>query len=230
MKRINPDTGKPFKRGDKRPSTDVQDGKIFNSYRFNRIQIGGEKAGLFVEDWITEEQLAARYLQEQKQRDIAKKAGSPKRKNPETGKPFKEGYKDSDGRYFLYYHSVLNAETGFLREYWGSKDDYIKMLMRQIAFKTKQRCIEKNLPHDIDTDYLISIYPKDYRCPVLGLKFEYGKGQHQHNHSLDRIIPSKGYVKGNVIFICKLANQIKNSATKEQLQKVTDFYKNLGSS
>ena len=28
MKRLNPDTGKPFKIGDPRPSTDVQDGKV----------------------------------------------------------------------------------------------------------------------------------------------------------------------------------------------------------
>ena len=32
MKRLNPDTGKPFKIGDPRPSTDVQDGKVFGGY------------------------------------------------------------------------------------------------------------------------------------------------------------------------------------------------------
>ena len=229
MKRINPDTGKPFKRGDKRPSTDVQDGKIFNGYRCNRIQIGGEKAGFYGERWVTHDKIDSFNLKKAKEREIAKKAGSPKRKNPETGKPFKEGYKDSDGRYFLRYQDQVSSKTGFLRETWGTKDDYIKRLMQSIARRAKNTCIEKNLPHDIDADYLISIYPKDYRCPILGYKFKYGVS-HQHNHSLDRIIPSKGYVRGNVIFISQLANQIKNSASKEQLQKVTDFYRNLGSS
>lgn len=39
MKRINPDTGKTFKRRDKRPSCDIQDDKLFasNKKRFNLI-------------------------------------------------------------------------------------------------------------------------------------------------------------------------------------------------
>ena len=32
MKRINPDTGKPFKIGDPRPKSDIQDGKVFGGY------------------------------------------------------------------------------------------------------------------------------------------------------------------------------------------------------
>ena len=32
MKRINPDTGKPFEIGDPRPKSDIQDGKVFGGY------------------------------------------------------------------------------------------------------------------------------------------------------------------------------------------------------
>ena len=52
-------------------------------------------------------------------------------------------------------------------------------------------------------------------CPYLGVGFipldkDYG-------YSLDRIDSSKGYVKGNIQVISRLANLMKNNATKEQL-------------
>lgn len=52
-------------------------------------------------------------------------------------------------------------------------------------------------------------------CPYLGVGFipldkDYG-------YSLDRIDSSKGYVKGNIQVISRLANIMKNNATKEQL-------------
>ena len=32
MKRLNPDTGKPFEIGDPRPKSDILDGKVFGGY------------------------------------------------------------------------------------------------------------------------------------------------------------------------------------------------------
>ncbi len=45
--------------------------------------------------------------------------------------------------------------------------------------------------------------------------------------SLDRIIPEKGYVKGNVIVVSNKANVIKNNATPEEIIAVGEFYKKL---
>jgi len=44
-----------------------------------------------------------------------------------------------------------------------------------------------------------------------------GHGYLDSNSSIDRIVPELGYIKGNVQVISRLANQTKNSATKEQL-------------
>lgn len=41
---------------------------------------------------------------------------------------------------------------------------------------------------------------------------------------MDKIDPSRGYVKGNVIVVSGLANRIKTNATLEQIKKVYDFY------
>ena len=57
-------------------------------------------------------------------------------------------------------------------------------------------------------------------CPVLGVKLDEFKGKsggRPNSPALDRIDNSKGYVKGNVMVISHLANQMKASANAEQL-------------
>ena len=63
-------------------------------------------------------------------------------------------------------------------------------------------------------------------CPLLGITLEFGtKENYMFTPSLDRIEPSKGYVKSNVRVISMLANTMKSNASKEQLLK---FAKNIG--
>lgn len=71
-----------------------------------------------------------------------------------------------------------------------------------------------------------SLKPEDFEipdlCPVLGLKLTHGfnKKATDSSPSLDRLIPSLGYVKGNVTVISKLANNIKSSASHEHVRLV----------
>jgi hypothetical protein len=64
-----------------------------------------------------------------------------------------------------------------------------------------------------------TIKPEDFEipkfCPALGIKLTHGSNKKStpNSPSLDRLIPSKGYVKGNVTIISKLANSIKSSAS-----------------
>lgn len=90
----------------------------------------------------------------------------------------------------------------------------------------RNRARDKNLPFDIDREYVRSIVVS--HCPVFGIPLEWsarrGKGQGAlaNSPSLDRIDPTKGYVKGNVWIISQKANSIKNNATHEELKLVTD--------
>ena len=92
------------------------------------------------------------------------------------------------------------------------------------------RARRKGLPFDLSYTYLDSIWPKDNLCPVFGfeMKFNRGKqGAYYNSPTLDRIIPSKGYVEGNVIVISNKANCIKSDAEPKEMYKVADFFYEL---
>lgn len=90
---------------------------------------------------------------------------------------------------------------------------------RRIFWRVKSRAKSQGIPFNIDeTDIVIPEV-----CPVLGLKLvlsNQGQGYHPDSPSLDKINPSKGYVKGNVRVISARANLLKNDATVEELERV----------
>ncbi len=61
-------------------------------------------------------------------------------------------------------------------------------------------------------------------CPVFGMPLvrpgSSRKGTRDAAPSVDRLDPTKGYVKGNVAVISLKANRLKNNATAEELEKI----------
>ena len=61
-------------------------------------------------------------------------------------------------------------------------------------------------------------------CPVLGIPVNRGgvgkKGGRPDSPSMDRIDPTKGYIKGNVRVISNRANTLKCNATVAELEAV----------
>jgi len=65
-------------------------------------------------------------------------------------------------------------------------------------------------------------------CPMLGIPLVRAKGRvRSHSPTLDRIIPRKGYVRGNIQVISHRANTIKTDATAEELRLVADYMEKL---
>lgn len=66
-------------------------------------------------------------------------------------------------------------------------------------------------------------------CPVLGIVMGGSKkrGHCPNSPSLDRIIPKKGYTKGNIRIISHRANQLKSDGTPEELMLVAKDAVNL---
>lgn len=92
---------------------------------------------------------------------------------------------------------------------------YLRMDPRKRMFnQAKNRAKRRNIPFSIELDDII--IPD--KCPLLEISFIPGTfNNYEHTYSLDRIDSTKGYVKGNIKVISKLANSMKNSASKEEL-------------
>lgn len=103
------------------------------------------------------------------------------------------------------------------------KQRYKENLQKALYKSAKDRAKKKNIPFNIDIEDII--IPE--RCPVFGFEFEIGTKDKQKSPSLDRIIPEKGYVKGNIIVVSLKANTMKNNATLNEIKQLYNFYKNI---
>lgn len=105
----------------------------------------------------------------------------------------------------------------------------LKRPANQLMRSAKHRAKRDNIPFDIvESDIIIPEI-----CPVLNIPIKVnintGYGGRRDSMSLDKIIPSKGYVKGNIQVISHLANSMKSSATPEELLQFADWiYKTYG--
>lgn len=97
--------------------------------------------------------------------------------------------------------------------------------VRNLYDRIKYRAKRKHIPFNLKLEDII--IPEI--CPVLGipLSINYHKHPADNSPSVDRIIPSKGYIKENIIIISNKANRIKTDATAEEIDKVAKFYLKL---
>lgn len=79
----------------------------------------------------------------------------------------------------------------------------------------------------MDAEYLESIWTG--RCPALGVELcKNADRSDECAAELDRFMPELGYVRGNVTFLSRKANRIKNNCSAEELDKILDWMKNHG--
>ncbi len=93
---------------------------------------------------------------------------------------------------------------------------------RSMLNGAKNRAKDKSLPFDLElSDIVIPEF-----CPILGIRLEAQEGRSSAcSPSLDRIVPEKGYTKGNVQVISMKANQIKSDATADEITAVAKYMK-----
>lgn len=103
------------------------------------------------------------------------------------------------------------------------RDYYVRTIPQKMLATVRTKAKAKGIPCDIDiTDIVIPAV-----CPVFGTPFEVGVGRPlPTSASIDKIIPSLGYVKGNIQIISALANTMKNSASPEQLKQFATWVLN----
>lgn len=81
----------------------------------------------------------------------------------------------------------------------------------------RTRARNSGLPFNISIDDVV--IPK--RCPILNVAL--GKVGGPHAPALDRINNKRGYVKGNVAVISKLANSMKGCMTVKDVQRLLSY-------
>lgn len=64
-------------------------------------------------------------------------------------------------------------------------------------------------------------------CPVLGMALATGVGRcgpREWSPTLDRVVPSRGYVPGNVVVVSWRAIRLKSDGTMEELARIVSWY------
>lgn len=124
-------------------------------------------------------------------------------------------------------------ETSYYRNYksdYSNKSNLNKSVIsriKQAHFEIKRRATRRRkvpLSYELDAEYLISIFPEDMKCPILGIDLIFGKKNGVNSSpSLDRINNSDGYLKGNVVWVSNKANILKRNNSVEDLLAIKKY-------
>lgn len=87
--------------------------------------------------------------------------------------------------------------------------------------RAKKRAAAKRLPFSITLKSVV--IPET--CPILGIPLVIGEGRAPESPSLDRVVPSKGYVTGNCRVISDHANRLKSNLDRIGLRARAKFGK-----
>lgn len=91
--------------------------------------------------------------------------------------------------------------------------------------RAKSRAQSLKLAFDLTPEYLESIWTGI--CPVLKVELEWDTDRSNPNAAeLDRILPEKGYVKGNVAFLSRRINKIKSDARYHEILSLGNWLGN----
>ena len=121
-----------------------------------------------------------------------------------------------------------------VKQYYQQNKDAIKeqrkgkdYLLREMLRNANYRAIRNHLPFDLTIEYMETI-ALDH-CPVTGelldwnLQFSVEGKSNPMAPSLDKIVPSLGYIKGNVAIICNRMNTLKRDMTLKELNELIEY-------
>ena len=113
----------------------------------------------------------------------------------------------------------LNRDTSRLRAD-NQRDKYTPF--RQHLRSARLRSKERGEPVAVDLEYLQKLWDsQDGTCPFTGWKMLFNRTERAvpRTASLDRIDSTKGYIPGNLRFVCVMANLARNRFSDEELKE-----------
>lgn len=91
---------------------------------------------------------------------------------------------------------------------------------KAIFFSTKRRAKIEGINFNLEES---DIFIPD-KCPILDIKLQMHSDYARDNSpSIDRLIPNKGYIKGNCFIISYKANRMKQDNSLEDLEKIVKY-------
>lgn len=149
-------------------------------------------------------------------------------------KKYAEDHKDELKAYYAAYRLAHKEEAKKYAHDWNlanrdKKRDSARKWRRtqresNILTFIRKRSKEKGYQFNLTTEDIVI---PDV-CPILGIPLFWTDGKATSNTpSIDRIDTAKGYVKGNVHIVSKLANSMKQDATLDQLILLGEWAKNM---
>lgn len=140
----------------------------------------------------------------------------------EQDKPFSDfpNGKDANGLYYI----CKQCKTEQSQQRYRQKDPLTRWVDVTVA-DTQGRAKRRGIKFTLTKEFLRSLYAHQYgNCVYCTKEFDLNGTQHDHRRSpsIDRLIPEHGYVEDNVVLSCHRCNAIKNDATLEELQLLTE--------
>ena len=133
-----------------------------------------------------------------------------KRRRPKTLAELKARYKANPE-----YYKRKERERAYRdpKHYWA----------KGVYTRAKGRAARVGVPFALTIEYIKSIITDT--CPVFGTPFIFvGNGKVcMDSATLDRKVPAKGYVPGNVVVISQFANSIKSNASAKEVARVAQW-------
>jgi hypothetical protein len=121
-------------------------------------------------------------------------------------------------------------KTGRKRLSWKERIDKYgsKIRTSSVVNRIKQRAKKKGVPCNITNDlFWEMLESQEWKCAYSGEKMVINGKCVQNQVTVDRVKPSLGYVKGNMVLCCRWANLAKGSGTREDLieraKKLVEF-------
>jgi hypothetical protein len=88
--------------------------------------------------------------------------------------------------------------------------------------RAKSRAQFLKVPFDLTPEYLANLWTGI--CPAFGIPIDHQTDRDAENAAeLDRLIPALGYVQGNVAWLSRKANRIKNNVELSELETLVKW-------
>lgn len=162
----------------------------------------------------------------------------------EVVKYLKSGRYSGGGKYDLWEckcscGAILNVRSGNLKHSGTSQCKCCSNIKSRekkeypidynVWFRLKERCANKGIELGVTPQYLYDLFIAQNKiCSLSGVEIYFGETREaETTASPDRIDPGKGYVEGNVRWVHKYVNSMRNNKTDEEFfywcEKITKY-------